>query len=184
MGRFQNGDPVVQFPRPLGPKPQSPPFNDFDYAQDKLGARCPYHAHIRKTNPRGDTQRSFGPGDDTLTEGERNRRIARRGITYGSRAHDLSDAPESGVGLLFMCYQANIADQFAFIQKNWVNSDGFARPATGQDTVIGQGSHTVDQTWPTAWDGTVRKALKDFGKFVTHRGGEFFIALSIPALTG
>ena len=185
MGRFQNGDPVVQFPQPLGQAPQPTPFNDFNYAQDVQGARCPYHAHIRKTNPRGDTDRSFGEGDGSLTQGERDRRIARRGISYGSRAHDLSDAPESGVGLLFMCYQANIADQFAFIQKNWVNNDEFGRavPSPGQDAVIGQGTHKAEQTWPTAWDGTSTKTIPDFGKFVINRGGEYFIALSIPTLT-
>ena len=157
-------------------------FNDFNYAQDVKGVRCPYHSHIRKTNPRGDTDRNFDAGGGALVQGELNRRIARRGITYGSRAHDLSDAPEKGVGLLFMCYQANIADQFAFIQKNWVNNDDFARPAAGQDTVIGQGSHAGQQTWPLAWNGSATKSLADFGEFVTNRGGEFFIALSIPTL--
>jgi Dyp-type peroxidase family len=175
VGRYQNGDPVI-FP-PTGPHPQNPIPNNFDYAGDKAGLKCPYHGHIRKANPRGDTDRNFGSGTGALTEVERKRRIARRGITYGDRAPDLSDAPVNGVGLLFMCYQANIPDQFGFMQKNWVNQDNFARPSpqAGQDAVIGQGSHTVQQVWPTG-------TLDDFGKFVTSRGGEFFLAVSIPTI--
>jgi deferrochelatase/peroxidase EfeB len=147
------------------------------------GGKCPYHAHIRKTNPRGDTDRNFGSGDGSLTPGERNRRIARRGVSYGDRAPNLSDAPQTGVGLLFMCYQANIPDQFAFIQKNWVNSTGFGRasPVVGQDAVIGQGERT-DQVWPKPWGSTTVSSLPDFGKFVTNKGGEFFLAVSIPTI--
>jgi deferrochelatase/peroxidase EfeB len=81
--------------------------SDFDFAtQDPAGARCPFHAHTRKTNPRGDAGLAF----------ERTRRIVRRGITYGERP-DLADGataepPSTGVGLLFQSFQANL-DQFA-----------------------------------------------------------------------
>ncbi|WP_284945809.1 Dyp-type peroxidase [Acidisoma cladoniae] len=184
VGRFQNGDPVVEADAPTGPFPQPSPPNNFTYAEDVAGLKCPYHGHIRKANPRGDTDRNFGKGDGKLTPGERDRRIARRGITYGDRAPGLTDAPETGVGLLFMCYQANIADQFAFMQKNWVNNDGFGRgdPLPGQDAVIGQGSHTQAQVWADPWGGPNTKTLPDFGQFVTNKGGEFFLAVSIPTI--
>jgi Dyp-type peroxidase family len=183
VGRFQNGDPVLLANRASGPDPQAQIPNNFDYGTDVPGLKCPYHAHIRKSNPRGDTDRNFGNRDGSLTPDERNRRIARRGVSYGDRARDLSDAPETGVGLLFMCYQANIPDQFAFIQKNWVNNVTFGRevPVVGQDAVIGQGQR-VDQTWPTAWGGPDSEVLPDFGKFVTNKGGEFFLAVSIPTI--
>jgi len=183
VGRFQNGDPVLLANHPSGPNPQDQIPNNFDYSTDVPGLKCPYHAHIRKSNPRGDTDRNFGSGDGSLTPDERNRRIARRGVSYGDRARDLSDAPETGVGLLFMCYQANIPDQFAFIQKNWVNNVTFGRevPVVGQDAVIGQGQR-VDQTWPTPWGGPGSTALPDFGKFVTNKGGEFFLTISISTI--
>ena len=183
VGRFQNGDPILLSDGPSGPNPQDHIPNNFNYGVDVDGLKCPYHAHIRKSNPRGDTDRNFGGGAGNLTPGERARRIARRGVSYGDRAPDLSDAPEKGVGLLFMCYQANIPDQFGFIQKNWVNNPDFARgaPAAGQDAVIGQGQR-VDQTWPVPWGGPDTESESDFGQFVTTRGGEFFVALSIPTI--
>ena len=183
VGRFQNGDPVLQPQRPGNPGPASPLPNNFNYATDVPGAKCPYHAHIRKSNPRGDTDRNFGGGTGALTPQERARRIARRGVSYGDRAPDLSDAPTAGVGLLFMCYQANIPDQFAFIQKNWVNNTTFGRttPVVGQDAVIGQGTRT-DQVWPKPWGSSTTDTLPDFGKFVTNKGGEFFLAVSIPTI--
>ena len=183
VGRFQNGDPVLLPERPDNPGPASPLPNNFNYASDIPGDKCPYHAHIRKTNPRGDTDRNFGTGSGALTPGERARRIARRGVSYGDRAPDLSDAPATGVGLLFMCYQANIPDQFAFIQKNWVNNTTFGRttPVVGQDAVIGQGTRT-DQVWPKPWGEPTTETLPDFGKFVTNKGGEFFLAVSIPTI--
>jgi Dyp-type peroxidase family len=183
VGRFQNGDPVLLSNHPSGPNPRDQIPNNFNYETDVQGLKCPYHAHIRKSNPRGDTDRNFGNGDGSLTPDERNRRIARRGVSYGDRARDFSDAPVTGVGLLFMCYQANIPDQFAFIQKNWVNNVTFGRevPVVGQDAVIGQGQRVV-QTWPTRWSGPSSNTLPDFGKFVTNKGGEFFLAISIPTI--
>jgi Dyp-type peroxidase family len=184
VGRFQNGDSVLFPQRPDNPDPAIPLPNNFNYASDVAGTKCPYHAHIRKSNPRGDTDRNFGGGKGALTPRERSRRIARRGVSYGSRAADLSDAPQAGVGLLFMCYQANIPDQFAFIQKNWVNNDNFARPepAAGQDAVIGQGTPRTAQVWPAPWGGPATETLPDFGQFVTNKGGEFFLAISIPTI--
>ena len=47
----------------------------------------------------------------------------RRGIPYGAR--NLADPPSSGVGLLFMCYQRNIRQQFEFIQRTWIDNPNF-----------------------------------------------------------
>lgn len=70
-------------------------------------------------------------------------RIIRRGIPYG-----LPFAPTSGRGegvdaergLLFQCYQSNLADGFVFIQEKWVNAPTFTEPDTGNDAVIGRES--------------------------------------------
>lgn len=186
VGRFRNGTPVVLSPTAAtGPAKE----NNFNYGTDPgtkpdFPQKCPFHAHIRKTNPRGDIGRQFGPAPG-LDDGERARRIARRGMTYGPRDPDLSDAPKGGVGLLFQCYQASIPDQFAFMQNGWANNPGFVRPgATGQDPVIGQGARSTEQTWPTGWGGKQQKSLPDMGQFVFNRGGEFFFAPSVPFLKG
>jgi deferrochelatase/peroxidase EfeB len=51
VGRFEDGSPVVLDPLPT----DMPPVNDFDYRSDEQGSRCPFLAHIRKTNPRGES---------------------------------------------------------------------------------------------------------------------------------
>jgi len=190
VGRFQDGTPVV-LSQTDGFVP--PKENNFKYDDDPKGFKCPFHAHIRKTNPRGES------GD----EAERRHRITRRGITYGRRnrhpdfSQALEDLPSTGVGLLFMCFQASIATQFAFIQKLWANNPGFLSTDVGIDPVIGQsksGSAPLEQKWPRQWgpqpdpsSGGTKPPDMDqfsFAGFVTMKGGEFFFAPSIPFLKG
>jgi hypothetical protein len=105
-----------------------------------------------KSNPRLESVGSFAASDEV----ELGHRIARRGITYGgplSATDNLDDLPEKGVGLLFMCYQSDIWEQFEFIQRFWCNNPNFLEPEnssirgipanpnydkTGLDAVIGQ----------------------------------------------
>ena len=56
--------------------------NDFDFADDMVPSRCPFFAHIRKMNPRGDTKRLLG-GTDKF---ERSHRLTRRGIPLENAA--------------------------------------------------------------------------------------------------
>ncbi len=58
VGRFQDGTPVELHDHELGAETQDYVTN-FNYADDMEGSRCPFHAHIRKTNPRGDTVRGL-----------------------------------------------------------------------------------------------------------------------------
>ena len=83
-------------------------FPDDQVSQD----RCPFAAHIRKTNPRGDL-----PLDAVQA-----RRIIRSGIAYGpevsgkealnGKTDDANDR-----GLLFVSYQSNLSNGFTFIQQ-------------------------------------------------------------------
>lgn len=148
------------------------------FGQRSDGRRCPFHAHIRKTNPRGDIPRLL---DLRGAEFERSRRIVRRGITYGDRP-DLADGstlepPSAGVGLLFMCFQASL-DQF-FIQQDGADSNDFVQPGVGLDAVIGHHPDPVPQTWPST--ATTKFTMSNF---VTMLGGEYFFAPSIAFLTG
>ncbi|KAA2212927.1 Dyp-type peroxidase [Teichococcus oryzae] len=184
VGRFQDGTPTVLAGAPSG---ASPPVNNFSYAVDPgtppaFPAKCPFHAHIRKTNPRGDIGRQFG-GGAAVDENERQRRVVRRGITYGSRDNDLGDAPSGGVGLLFQCYQSSIPDQFAFMQNSWANNEDFVRPGgSGHDSIIGQGPRGVEQTWPGPWGSNATRKLPGQRQLVTDKGGEFFWTPSMPFL--
>jgi Dyp-type peroxidase family len=180
MGRFANGNPVV-----LDNEDELPPGhivrNDFNYKTDPHGAKCPFQGHIRKMNPRGSS------GEPPVEE--RMHRLARRGITYGDRTKESFEnedlMPEKNVGLLFMCFQADLARQFEFVQAKWGTNSNFPGARTGLDPVIGRGG-TYGQQWPPAW-GNPDPALRqpfDFAGFVTLKGGEYFFAPSISFLAG
>ena len=175
-GRFKDGTPLT-----LQDHDGAGDVNDFDYASDDRGGdKCPFHAHVRKVNPRGTTP-------FTSLEDERKRRIIRRGIPYGFRKLG-SAPPRVGVGLLFMCYQADIHHQFEFIQRTWADNPNFPRnlvlPDTGDDPLIGQDSdRNAAQKWPTKWNDSERKR-HNFGGYVTLKGGEYFFAPSVGFLHG
>lgn len=185
VGRFEDGTPVT-LQRDEGA--HTPVMNNFDYAGDMDGLRCPFHAHIRKTNPRGDTVRLFGA---PLAD-ERSHIMARRGMTYGQRNKvvDPSDMPTGNVGLMFMAFQANLATQFEFTQQSWANSPQFAsgfagRPDPGRDPIIGQrlNDPLVPLRMRDAWGKRdAQEHLKTFEEHVTFRGGEYFFAPSISML--
>ena len=172
VGRFKDGTLIINHGSPQGNV--SIP-NDFNFGNGTGKEKCPFHAHIRKTNPRGDTTAFVS------LEEERSHRIARRGITYGTREPDFSDEPEGDVGLLFMCYQQSIAHQFEFMQNSWADNERFLPPQQpGVDPVIGQGG-SQDQNWPIS-HGSSTTASFNFGEFVTLKGGEYFFTPSISSL--
>lgn len=178
MGRFRDGTPVTAQNQD---GMHTPVPNNFDYASDMQGLKCPFHAHIRKTNPRGDTFRLFGAPENGVG-GERSRIMARRGIIYGKRkqiAGQFRDRPASRVGLLFMAYQGDIGEQFEFTQAQWSNNQGFVKGNNGVDPIIGQGG-TLAQTHRAGYDdATAPKLPEFFADFVTLKGGEYFFAPSL-----
>jgi Dyp-type peroxidase family len=191
VGRFEDGTPVTLSSEA---KNKNPP-NDFNYTADP-GLRCPFHAHIRKANPRG-------TGGAETPPNERKHLMARRGIPYEDvpRLIHPSDVPNSDsvadfdakagpllptgdVGLLFMAYNHNLALQFEFTQKTWANNPGFPAPGAPSklDPVIGQGPVGA-QHWPTKWDDAAGATVPlSFQGFVTMRGGEYFFAPSLNFL--
>ena len=186
VGRFEDGTPVAtQFIDGN----HSPVPNDFNYDSDEEGGKCPFFAHIRKVNPRSS-------GGFESAAAERNHIMARRGQTYGVRTDDLNDGdllnkPVKDVGLLFMAFNANIAQQFEFAQKSWANNPDFpavptGRAAPGLDMVIGHGPRpTIDG--PKVWgaDFSVaaqHKVVAALPQAVTMKGGEYFFMPSLPTL--
>lgn len=151
VGRFaREGTPLTS-----SNKDDMPRENNFTYASDS-GLNCPVFAHIRATNPRSD----------------KTKRIARRSIPYGKRA-SMYRLPNGPVGLLFMCFQKSIDDQFAHIQK---------QANLAHDPIIRQPNDLSPEVeWPTHWGkGTTPHRLNR--TWVTLKGGEFFFAPSISFL--
>ena len=184
VGRFKDGTPVTRQPSDgLGS------VNNFQYLpEDRVGNRCPFHAHIRKANQRG--------ANPLLSAAEeRTRRIVRRGIPFGIRpAPDAGPAqgavPPPDTGLLFMCFQGDIGRQFEFIQRSWVDNPNFPEflllPGlnTGDDALIGQHPRAL-QKWPLEWGKGGRilgRRTFNFGDHVRLRGGEFFFTPSLSFL--
>ena len=195
VGRFEDGTPVTLS---KDARDDDPP-NNFNYDGD-AGTRCPFHGHIRKTNPRGS-------GNAETPALERMHLMARRGIPYedvkrdvhpselpdsGSLAEFTADVapslPTGGVGLLFMAYNHKIGDQFKFTQQTWVNLTQFPlQPGSphGIDPVIGQGPNNPgDQKLPKTWDDTAEGFANNapFAGFVKMKGGEYVFSPSLTFL--
>jgi deferrochelatase/peroxidase EfeB len=169
VGRFRDGRPVI----PTTVKQPKADPNDFNFGADPNAGLCPYQAHIRKTNPRGDLVRKGAP-----EEAELGNRIMRRGITYGERPDlipgSILPPPDAGVGLLFMCYQAKIS-QFA-IQQTGSDSNDFVNDGVGPDAVIGRTDTPLAQKWPSNGAPSAKSFL--MANFISMLGGEYFFAPS------
>lgn len=116
--------------------------NDFDYTAPN-GDKCPLHAHVRRANPRA-----------TRPDLKVVPRIVRRGMSYGP---PFAAAPRAERGLLFMAYNASIAEQFELVQA-WLaggNSSGPGSSSGVRDPFVGvrlagdPGTYPIDPqtTW-------------------------------------
>lgn len=180
VGRFRNGNPLIPVSPPTSDS--SGKMNDFNYSTDTANAsKCPFHAHIRKTNPRGS-------GGAESPQAEKKHLFPRRGITYGIDFTASDKHPEKDVGLLFMAYNSDIDNQFEFMQRNWANlpSFPFNKPngSHGIDPIIGQGNDNKGQNHYETWgkDSSVKRVSPSIGGFVTMKGGEYFFTPSMSFL--
>ena len=205
VGRWKSGAPLALFPKsdPVNPNDPKELYNDFDYCQnlrqtgsvkdpvleldDPRGITTPRFSHIRKANPRDDGRDLDGPEANRLIN--RTHRILRRGITYGVPwAKDPS--PQADRGLLFICYQRDLVQQFEYIQKIWANNQEFPLPERdgallirhGPDPMSGQ-YHTGQPVHLLHSKGS-KSSFKsiNLSRWVTTTGGEYFFSPSISAL--
>jgi len=131
MGRTPNGRPLIN---------QSSP-NDFDYANDPHGDRVPIHSHIRRTNPRNVKQVAADDRKETI----RVPRLLRRGMSYGPKYTKSTDQAERG--LVFMTYNASIAEQFEIVQR-WMSGGNSSGGYSGQsDPFMGVPEHGHARTF-------------------------------------
>lgn len=191
LGRWKSGAPLELTPAQddvaLGADVQH--NNDFDYSDDQAQRRCPFGAHVRKTNPRKDIPHNFLDI----------RRIMRAGIPYGPEVDAAEAAAQSSQndrGLMFVCYQTSIVEQFEFVQHSWANASGFVfgkthpdgTPVTvGSDPIIGQNAdhtqeRTTDEPVPNYPTGNTRSTLHEPADFVVPTAAAYFFVPSLDAL--
>jgi Dyp-type peroxidase family len=103
--------------------------NDFDYTGDAQGTKCPLYAHVRRANPRA-----------TRPDLMHLPRILRRGMSYGPRLNgDQPAQADVDRGLVFMAFNASIAEQFELVQA-WLagaNSSGEGSFSGLRDPLLG-----------------------------------------------
>ncbi len=161
VGRWKSGAPLELTPSMDNPAVGADPNqnNNFDFSDDQGQFRCPFGAHIRKTNPRTDIAISTGQPASAPSEVLQGdiavHRIIRAGIPFGPEATSAeltAAATQHERGLLFVCYQTSIPNGFEFLQHTWANNPNFIfgkkRPnapvgskdtiEVGYDPIIGQ----------------------------------------------
>ncbi len=92
--------------------------NNFAFSgQRSLQFKCPFAAHIRRTNPRDDLE---VPPDGTDPISVEPNRIMRRGIPFGPELtihEQATGVTENSRGLLFVCYQSSLVNGFQKLQN-------------------------------------------------------------------
>lgn len=169
IGRDPSGVPVIA----RGAAALAPDDNGFDYANDADGAACPFQAHIRRANPRMRT-----PTDEEI----RTPRIMRRGLSYGP-AVGCAAEDEAERGLMFMAYNASIAEQFEVIQR-WIAGGNGTGVYSGQsDALLGLPERGEDRVFRyREAGGDVARVNLGAEPFVYLRWGLYLFVPSIPAI--
>jgi hypothetical protein len=175
MGRWRNGTPLVLSPdRPDDSLALS---NDFTYASDPDGSRCPFSSHIRIAHRR-DEQLTFA-NEQMFPSGTP--RILRRGSSYGPPlAGEIDDGQDRGLIGIFLCSNINMQFYSLLRWTNKTDSNPKVKDIHGQDVLFG------NRRMPDASDKVEFKAK---GETVVLNGLQDFIRtqgtlmLLLPSLT-
>jgi Dyp-type peroxidase family len=174
IGRWRSGAPLVLAPEHDNPKLGTDPNrnNDFSYADDMAGLKCPFSAHIRRVNPRDALK------NDLVAVNLHN--IIRRGTNYGPPLPE-GLLEDDGVqrGAVFLLVGAYIKRQFEFLQSQWITDGNFISHGTEQDPIIGNNEGEGVFTIPKR---PVRRRLHGLPRFVVVRGGEYLFMPGLRAL--
>lgn len=185
IGRWPSGAPLTKSPdRDPGGSSED---NDFNYAkEDPHGYGCPLGSHLRRNNPR-DSFRGIKPKQSLKVT--RRHRIIRRGRLYPVPPNFPKDpTPDLSqeVGLQFFGINADIAQQFEFIQHVWVNNDKPNKDTltSDPDPIIGAPDKAAPEPQNrkfTIQQQPVAKCVEDLQRFVTIRAGGYFF---LPGIMG
>ena len=176
MGRWRSGCPLDLSPDKDDPAIAADPQrrNNFSYAGDEQGLRCPFGAHLRRSNPRATPLKR--------ATAVRRHRLIRRGVEYGPPLKD-GAVQDDGIdrGLINLFIQADIDRQFEFVQKEWMKGGEFIGldPAE-QDPINGVGGEGSQMSVP----GAKQPFLFDLPTFVKVKGGEYLFVPGLKALDG
>ncbi len=178
MGRMRDGTPLIELMHGRAARAEPHSANQFDFEGDPAARGCPFHAHIRKMNPRAT---GAGIGDAVAAQ------VVRRSMVYddtgkisGALSRGTGPWPDKGVGLLFMAYMTNPETQFDKLHNFWGIDPAFPphNPVRGQtdqpDSVL---FGSEGQKW--TWRGLTFPPVP---QFLRRLGGDFFFVPSIPWL--
>ena len=174
VGRWPSGAPLA-----LAPERDNPALaddkmrnNDFGYADDPRGLRCPVGSHIRRTNPRD------GLADSIVNT--KIHRVLRRGAAYGPVLSD-GVLEDDGVerGIVFVFIGASLTRQFEFVQQMWINNGDYADLGTEKDPLVGNNDGIDGFTIPAK---PIRRHLTGLPGFTQVRGGEYCLLPGLRAL--
>jgi Dyp-type peroxidase family len=166
--------------------------NSFEYADaDKLGLKCPFGAHVRRSNPR---DWGVAASAEESRKVVSRHRIIRRGRAYGAPfcpdAEPASYLKALGVrdpggprGLHFLCFNADIEQQFEFVQRQWCGNPKFAGAVNGADPLLGD-HRPLDGDPPTfsIEHGTTAERIPLTRRFVHTRGAAYLFMPTITAV--
>jgi Dyp-type peroxidase family len=176
MGRWRSGCPVDLSPDKDDPAIAADPQrrNNFTYAGDDAGLRCPLGSHLRRSNPRATPLKR--------ATAVRRHRLVRRGVEYGPSLKP-SSLEDDGIdrGLVNLFIQADIERQFEFVQKEWMKGGEFiGLDPNEQDPINGNGGESSQMSVP----GATRPFVFDLPTFVKVKGGEYLFVPGLQALEG
>ncbi len=183
VGRWPSGAPITKFPDadPGGLSDD----DDFGYQPgDVLGQKCPFGSHMRRSNPRDAFEDNSAKKSIQLTK---KHRILRRGRSYGEPliATPTNHHAKDDIGLHFMCFNADISNQFEFIMHTWENFPRFQNLYNDPDPIIGvldvKEEEPIQQNF-TIQAEPVNKCVMDLQRFVTIRGGAYFFFPSVSVI--
>jgi deferrochelatase/peroxidase EfeB/predicted acylesterase/phospholipase RssA len=168
-GRWPNGARIMPGDSPERQPIARPQDDDFDFTDDKQGFGCPFGAHIRRTNPRGD---AIAPA--------RLRPLFRRGMPYGRKYCKGTEHEKRGLIGLFFC--ASIEDQFEIVMSEWIEKKpmGPRNLGNSKDPLVGHHDDAAFFHIPQKNGPGIK--LNGFEPFVTTRGTLYALFPSLSAL--
>lgn len=174
IGRRRDGTPVAVSDDHSGGDPSR--LNDFGFAKDPYGDKCPLGAHIRRANPR---EMLLADRQDSITTVKRHRMV-RRGRPYGPLIADRYTPDGQARGLVFATLNANIERQFEFLQQAWISSPNFAGLYDEADPMLG--GRTQNPGVFTIPKCPIRERRTGIVPHVAVKGGAYFFVPGLAAL--
>ena len=176
VGRWPSGAPLALAPTADDPAlgQDAHRHNNFGYADDPRGLKCPVGAHARRANPRD----AF---DNDGSVNVRLHRMIRRGTSYGPTLPDgVLDDDGLDRGIVFVFAGAHLKRQFEFVKTQWLNDGIFIGAPAEKDPLVGPNDGTGSFTIPQR---PIRRRLPDLPPFVVTRGGEYCFAPGLRAMS-